>query len=79
MMRYEARKLSSKQVVKITHSKAFETDSLIISLGGIGGSSFEEYILKQGGKINKEAIVRIGVHLNFGNENRGKEMFRRTE
>lgn len=31
MMRYEARKLSSKQVVKITHSKDFETDSLIIS------------------------------------------------
>lgn len=46
MMRDEARKLSSKQVVKITHSKEFETDSLIISEGGIGGSSFEEYILK---------------------------------
>lgn len=44
MMGDEARKLSSKQVVKISHSKEFETNSLMVSEGGITGSLLEEYI-----------------------------------
>lgn len=44
MMGDEARKLSSKQMVKISHSKEFETNSLMISEGGITGSLLEEYI-----------------------------------
>lgn len=40
-----ARKFSSKHVVKIRHSKEFETESLMISEGGISGSLFEKCIL----------------------------------
>ena len=45
-MGVEVRKLSTKQVVKISCSQEFETDSLMVSEGGITGSLLEEYIFK---------------------------------
>lgn len=41
----KAGELSSRQVVKITHSKKCETDSLTTSERGVSASSFEECIL----------------------------------